>query len=344
MALTNRRWLLARRPQGELSLDDFAFEERPFEEPELAAGEVIVRTGLFACTPTVRNMLNDAGHSHRGSIPLGNPIQGITGGLILRSRHPRYPEGKRLVAVLGWEDYRVIAPDLSPLPVFLLPDDMTIEEALGVAGLNAQTGYCGMLHVGRPRPGETVVVSAASGSTGSIAAQVARIGGCRVIGIAGGKAKCDWLLNEARLDAAIDYKNEDVANRLAELCPEGIDVFYDNVGGSILQAAMDNIAVHGRVVVCGQLSAYDSGAPAPGPDDMMKVVYSRVRIEGFVIGDFDAATTRRAQADLLRWHREGALAHRLDIRHGFEALAASYLDLFRGGNEGTLVVRTADID
>lgn len=340
--LINRRWLLARRPEGRLSLDCFAHDEQRIDEPELADREVLVRTGLFTCAPTIRNWMNDASRSYRRSVGIGEPIVGMAGAEVIRSRHPDFPEGCRLTGVLGWEDYRVIAPDAAVVPVMRVPDCIALEEAMGVLGANAMTAYAGMLFVGEPKAGETVVVSAAAGSTGSVAAQVARIKGCRVIGIAGGESKCTWLLDEARLDAAIDYKSEDVGARLAELCPNGVDVFYDNVGGDILQAVMDNIAVHGRVVLCGQVAAYDSDTPAPGPRDMMKLVYWRVRMQGFVLGDF-ADRADEARRDLADWHRQGLIAYRTDVRQGFDALPGAFLDLFTGGNEGALLVRTNDI-
>ena len=218
---------------------------------------------------------------------------------------------------------------------------MTLIEALGVYGLNSLTAYFGLLKVGEPKPGETVVVSAAAASVGSMAVQIAVILGCRVIGIAGGAAKCELIRNTFGAHAAIDYKSEDVAKRLAELCPQGVDVFFDNVGGEILQAVMQNIAVHGRVAVCGQVSAYDSDQPAPGPRDMMKVVYWRVRIQGFVLGDF-ARDADAARLELKRSVGENRLVHRVDLRHGFENLPGAFLDLFKGQNDGTLLVQSME--
>ncbi|MFD1611434.1 NADP-dependent oxidoreductase [Sphingomonas tabacisoli] len=339
MANSNRRWLLRSRPEGKLKVDDFALDEQPFEEPELQDGEVLVRTGMFSCAPTMRNWMNDPSRSYRASVGLGEPVIGVAGGYVEKSRHPRFPVGSKVTGVLGWEDYRLLAPDRDPHPVLAVPDDVSLEDAMGVLGANAMTAYFGLLRVGDPKPGETVVVSAAAGSTGSVAAQIARIKGCRVIGIAGGAAKCARLTEELRLDAAIDYKKEDVSERLRELCPNGIDLFFDNVGGDILQAVMDNIAVFGRVVVCGQIAAYDSADTAPGPRDMMKVVYWRVRIEGFVLGDF-AKDADMARADLKRWRDEGQLVYRTDVRSGFEALPRTFLDLFSGNNDGALLVRS----
>lgn len=333
----NRRWLLTRRPEGRLSLDNFTFDAQPFTPPSLKPGEILVGTRIFSCAPTMRNFMNAPGRSYRASVNLGDPVIGVAGGVVLASEDPDWPVGTRLTGMMRWCDYVVLHPAVSPTPVMKVPEGTSFEQALGVFGLNALTGYMGMTRVGQPKAGETVVVSAAAGSTGSVAAQVARNLGCRVIGIAGGPEKCARLTAELGLHAAIDYKNEDVTARLAELAPDGVDVFFDNVGGDILQAVMDNIARKGRIAVCGQVSAYDSDSPAPGPRDMMKVVYWQVRVQGFVLGDY-AHEAAEGLADLRRWHAEGRLHYRLDLRQGFENLPASFLDLFTGANDGGLLV------
>lgn len=339
MANINRRWLLTSRPAGKVSATDFTYDEQPFSPPALEDGQVLVRTAMFACAPTMRNWMNEPGKSYRASVNLGEPVLGVAGGYVEQSRHPRFPVGSKITGVLRWQDYMVITPDVDIHPVLSVPDDVSLEDAMGVLGVNAMTAYFGLLRVGDPKPGETVVVSAAAGSTGSVVAQIARIKGARVIGIAGGAAKCQRLIDELKLDAAVDYKNENVSQRLAELCPNGVDVFFDNVGGDILQAVMDNIAVHGRVVVCGQIAAYDSEDTAPGPRDMMKVVYWRVRIQGFVLGDF-AQDAEIAREDLRRWRDAGELVYRSDIRDGFARLPDTFLDLFTGRNDGALLVRS----
>lgn len=339
MTQTNRRWLLARRPQGKATTGDFAYDEQPFTPPDLAEGQVLVRTKVFSCAPTMRNWMNEPGRSYRASIGLGEPIIGVAAGVVEASRHPKFPVGCGISAVMRWEDYTVLTPDASPTPVLKVPEGMALEDALGIFGLNSLTAYFGMTRVGEPEPGETVVVSGAAGSTGSVAAQVARNLGCRVIGIAGGAAKCARLVQDLGLDGAIDYKAENVATRLKDLCPQGVDVFYDNVGGEILQAVMENVAVHARIAVCGQVAAYDSDQPAPGPRDMMKLVYWRVRIQGFVMGDY-AHDSDAALAQLRQWRDEGRLTYRTDLREGFDQLPGAFLDLFTGGNDGALLVRS----
>lgn len=335
----NRAWTLKRRPERGVSVNDFVLTVSPFTRPRLAAGEILVRNRLFAVAPTIRNGLNPPGRAYRGSIPLGGTIPGMAGAEVLDSRSPAFRPGDRLVALSRWEDVSVLAPDRAPVPVFPVPPSMDFGEALGPLSPNSLTAFFGLIEVGRPHPGETVVVSAAAGSVGSVACQIARILGCRVVAIAGGSAKCAWLKAACRVDGAIDYKSEDVPARLAALCPAGVNVYFDNVGGEILQAVVDALAPRGRVVLCGQISAYDGGAPSPGPRDMMKLVYGRVRMEGFVVGDYvdqvDAARER-----IQGWIARGEMTVRTDLRRGFERLPEAFVDLFAGANAGTLLVET----
>ncbi len=340
--LRNRQWLLKSRPTTRVTAANFEYAEVEMPEPELRSGQILVRNLMFAPAPTQRNWLNAPGRSYRASVAVGTPIRGPAGVEILRSAHPLWPAGTRLTAVSGWEDYSVLEPDADATPVIPVPREMALADALGVYGMNSLTAYFGLLRVGQPEPGETIVVSAAAGSVGSTAAQIARIKGCRVIGIAGGPAKCEWLRNDCGIDGAIDYKSQNVRECLARLCPSGVDVFFDNVGGEILQTVMDNMAVHGRIAVCGQISAYDSEATAPGPRDMMRVVYGRLRIEGFVLADF-REEIGTARAELARWVEEGRLLYRQDLRQGFERLPGSFLDLFAGATAGALLVQVAAV-
>ena len=341
MTRLNRQWLLASRPSGRVKLADFRMHAEPMPEAQLKPGQILVRNLVFHLAPTMRNWLNDPSRSYRASVGIGEPIIGPGGAQVVESANARWPVGTRLTCVSRWQNFSVLEPDSSPTPVIATPASVSTIDALGVLGLNSLTAYMGIIKVGRPQPGETVVVSAAAGSVGSMAVQIAKLLGCRVIGIAGGARKCRWLLDVCKLDGAIDYKSENVSARIAALCPNGVDVFFDNVGGDILHAIMDNIAAYGRVAVCGQISAYDSDLPAPGPKDMMRVVYQRVRIQGFVLGDFPN-DIESARADLRRWVAEGRIVHRDDLREGFETLPAAFLDLFSGRNTGTLMVKIAE--
>jgi NADPH-dependent curcumin reductase CurA len=343
MTLQNRQWVLVSRPSGSVKLSDFALRTDAMAEPDLAPGQILVRNLVFHLAPTMRNWMNDPKRSYRAAVGIGESIIGPGGGQVVRSNHPRWPVGTRLSFVSRWQNYTVLEPDRSPTPVIATPSSLSTMDALGALGLNSLTAYVGVINVGQPKPGETVVVSAAAGSVGSMAAQIAKVLGCRVVGLAGGQDKCRWLVDACGLDAAIDYKHENVSERLAALCPKGVDVFFDNVGGDMLHAVMDNVAPFARIAVCGQISAYDSNLPAPGPRDMMRIVYQRVRIQGFVLGDFPN-DIEKARADLARWIAEGKIVHRADIRQGFENLPGAFLDLFRGQNEGTLLVKIAEAE
>ena len=334
----NRRITLAARPDGAVKASDFALVEEPFTPPALRDGEVLVRNHMFAVAPTIRNWLNDSGASYRGSIPIDATIAGMAACEVVASSHARYPVGMRMVAMSRWEDWSRLSPDSAAVPAFSIPQDMPLERAMGALSLNSLTAYFGLLDIGRPVAGETVVVSSAAGSVGSVVCQIARIIGCRVIGIAGGAAKCAWLREACGVDAAIDYRADGFPARLAAACPDGINVFFDNVGGDILQAAVDSIAPHGRIILCGQVSAYDRPGGAAGPRDMMKLVYGRVRMQGFVVGDYvDRADEARVM--LSRWIDEGLLSVRVDLRHGLAALPGAFVDLFHGANDGTLLVK-----
>ena len=212
---------------------------------------------------------------------------------------------------------------------------------LGVCGITGLTAYFGLLDLGKPKAGETVVVSGAAGATGSIAAQVAKIQGCRVVGIAGGPEKCRWLTETAHLDAAIDYKREDVAKRIRELCPKGIDVYFDNVGGEILDAALANLAQRARVVLCGGISGYNEASPPPGPRNLMNLVITRSRMEGFIVIDYVPRFAEGA-AKLAQWVAEGKLAHAEDIQRGIENAPKTFLRLFQGKNLGKQLLQIAE--
>jgi NADPH-dependent curcumin reductase CurA len=212
---------------------------------------------------------------------------------------------------------------------------------MSVLGLTGITAYFGLLEVGKPKKGETVVVSGAAGATGSVVAQIARIQGCRAVGIAGGKEKCDWLLREAKLDAAIDYKSEDVGKRLREACPDGLDVFFDNVGGEILEYALANLAMRARVVLCGAIATYEDAEPRPGPKNYMALLLRRARMEGFLVMDY-MNRAPEAVMQLWRWVQDGRIAYQVDVVRGLENAPRALRRLFSGENIGKQLVRVAD--
>jgi NADPH-dependent curcumin reductase CurA len=336
----NRQWRLRREPQGRLSADDFDLVEREIDaDPQLEPGQIFVRHQIFLCAPAIRGWMSSNRPSHVPAINPGDPIISLGGGRVVKSANPKFPAGANVYCVGQWADYQVIDPAFADARVIEPP--LSLLEGVGVYTINMMTAYAGLIHIGEPQAGETLVVSGAAGSVGSAALQIGRIKQMRTIGIAGGKEKCDWVLNECGADAVIDYKQGNVAARLAELCPDRIDVFFDNVGGEILQAAIDNIAKFGRIVLCGQIASYDDQRPAPGPRDMMQIIYGSVKMQGFIVTDHPERYPAML-ADLKPWVDGGQLRHREDVRHGFENLPSIYAALFHGENKGTLLAVVDD--
>jgi NADPH-dependent curcumin reductase CurA len=331
----NRQWLLVRRPQGMMALDDFKYQEAPFTPPDLKPGEVLVKNQYFSLVPAQRTWMN-ADSSYFPPMQLNKPVVSPTLAEVVASANEKYPVGAMIATMTGWEDYTLLSGKFWG---GIIPAGTDPVDALSLFGGNTLTAYFGLLKIGQPKEGETVVVSGAAGSTGSMAAQIARIKGCKVIGIAGGKAKCDWLLSACKLDGAIDYRSENVSARLRELAPKGVDVFYDNVGGTIMQDVIDQMAMYGRVVLCGQIAEYNSSGPAPGPRDMFRIISHRLKIQGFISADY-MGERNAALADLTQWAQAGQLVHRADVRAGFQNLPATYFDLFNGGNAGTLILKS----
>src|SRR4051812_32600607 len=275
-ARINRQWLLARRPRGELSADDFKWVESEVREP--GDGEILVRNLCFSCDPTQRGWTTN--DTYLPVIKIGEVMRAFAVSEVIASRDARFKPGELVQGLFGWQDYAV-ARDQGPYPFLPVPPGVAVETALSILGNTGITAYFGLLDVGKAVPGESVVVSAAAGATGSAVGQIAKIHGCRVIGIAGGEEKCRYLKDELGFDAVIDYKRDNVMTRMREACPNGIDVYYDNVGGRILDAALANLALRGRVVICGAISGYNDPAGAAGPKNYLQLLIKRGRMEGF---------------------------------------------------------------
>jgi NADPH-dependent curcumin reductase len=330
---TNRRWLLERRPEGLVSDKDFRLAEGPVPEP--SDGEALVRNLYLSIDPTQRGWM--AMDTYLPAVKIGEVMRSFAVAQVVESRHPALQAGQLVQGLFGWQDYALARPgtSTSPTPV---PAGVPIETAMSALGLTGITAYFGLLEVGRPRPGETVVVSGAAGATGSAAAQIARIAGCRVIGIAGGEEKCRYLVEELGLDGAVDYKAADVGARLRALCPSGIDVFFDNVGGPVLDLVLLQLALRGRVVLCGGISHYNDSRPTPGPANYLALVSRRGRMEGFIVLDF-LARSGEAVAALASWLRAGKLKDRVDVVEGLENAPGALRRLFEGRNHGKQLVR-----
>jgi NADPH-dependent curcumin reductase CurA len=335
--MKNRQWLLARRPQGMISAEDFRWVEDG-SVPAPADGEVLVRNLWLSCDPTQRGWI--AGDTYLPAVKIGEVVRSFAVGQVVESKHPKFKPGQLVQGLFGWQDYASVKPgtESAPAPV---PDGVPIETAMSALGVTGITAYFGLLEIGRPKAGESVVVSGAAGATGSIVGQIAKIQGCRAIGIAGGAEKCRWLVDEYGFDAAIDYKGEDVRKRLKELCPNGVDVFFDNVGGDILDAALARLAMRGRVVLCGAIARYNDTAQAPGPKNYLNLLVQRGRMEGFIVLDY-MPRAKEAVAALAGWLKEGKLKDRVDVQRGLENAPAALARLFKGENRGKQLVRIAE--
>ncbi|MGE5047110.1 MAG: NADP-dependent oxidoreductase [Deltaproteobacteria bacterium] len=334
--MKNRQWLLARRPQGLPGPQDFQWVEA--EAPAPQDGEVLVRNLWLSCDPTQRGWM--AGDTYLPAIKIGEVVRSFAVGEVVESRHPRFRPGQLVQGLFGWQDLACARPGTASAPSPVVPG-VPVETAMSTLGLTGITAYFGLLEIGRPKAGETVLVSGAAGATGSVVGQLAKIHGCRAIGVAGGAEKCGWLVQDYGFDAAIDYKSEDLGKRLRELCPRGVDVFFDNVGGEVLDAALARLALHGRVVVCGAISRYNDDSLAPGPKNYLNLIVQRGRMEGFVVLDF-LPRAGEAVAALSGWLKEGRLKDRVDVQEGLENAPAALLRLFKGENRGKQLVRIAE--
>ena len=335
---TNRQWILAERPFGMVGPDNFEYREAPIPTP--GDGEVLVRNLYLSFDPTQRGWMEDR-ESYMPPVQLGEPMRAGSVGQVAESNHPDFKAGDLVQTLGNWQDFVVVQPAQGLPGLTKLPPGVEPELMLSVLGTTGLTAYWGLLDLGNPQSGETVLVSGAAGATGSVAGQIARIKGCRVVGIAGGPEKCAWLTEEARFDAAIDYKSEDVDARIGELCPNRVDVFFDNVGGGILEAALNHINLRARVVLCGGISSYNATEPVPGPANLMNLVINRARMEGFIIIDY---FDRMAQSvsDLMGWIQSGELIYQNDIQEGFENIPQTLTRLFTGQNRGKQLLKIAD--
>lgn len=339
MNQTNRQWLLKERPTGMVGPEHFERVDGPMPSPDLDGGQVLVKTLMLGFDPAMRGWVQDV-RSYLPPVGLGEPMRASGVGQVVSSRNPDLPEGCLVQGLLNWQEYSIGDPG-SPIPPRRLPEGVTPGMALSVFGTTSLTAYFGLLDVGRPRAGETVLVSGAAGATGSVVAQIARLKGCRVIGIAGGAEKCQWLTDACGLDGVIDYKCEDIDARLAELCPGDVDVFFDNVGGATLETGIDHMADFGRIVLCGAISQYNDETPRPGPRNLMVLVTRRIRMEGFIVLDYlDRA--EEALAELGNWVMNGDIHWREDIQEGFEHIPATLQRLFDGRNQGKQLLKLAD--
>ena len=332
MAQVNRQWRLAKRPTGMVTEDCFELVEESIPDvSDLESGQILVRNKYLAFEPAMRGWIEDV-PSYLPPVGIGEVMRASAAGEVIGSNNPDYKVGDRVSGLFGWQEYALLTPGglTAATPV---PEGLELTDPLSRLGMTSITAYFGFLDVTQPQPGETVVVTGAAGATGSVVAQIARIKGCRVIGIAGGPEKCAWLRDEAKLDGVIDYKNESVMDRLGELCPDGIDVAFDNVGGKQLDAILFHIAERGRISLCGMISGYNATEPEPQLRFIGNMVKRRVRMQGFIVLDY-LGRVGEAMTDLTQWIAAGEIAYQTDIQKGMENVPKTFLRLFSGANRG----------
>ncbi|HXL98373.1 MAG TPA: NADP-dependent oxidoreductase [Rhizomicrobium sp.] len=327
----NRQWIFATKPSGQVGPEHFERKDAPMPEP--GDGEVLVKTTLLSLDPASRAWM--MGPTYRSQLMPGELMAGWGIGEVVKSNADKFAPGDLVSGEFGWQQYAAMpARALNKHDKAHKP-----EHIIGVLGITGLTAYFGMLDVGKPRPGETVLVSGAAGAVGSIAGQIAKIAGCRVVGTTGGKEKCDWIVRDLGFDAAIDYKAGGVYKQVKAACPAGVDVYFDNTGGDVLAAALARMNLFGRIACCGNISQYDTGTPAGGPAGVPGLlVTKRIRMEGFVVMDF---YNRRMQAEaaLAGWLADGKLKAPVDIVEGFDKMPDALAGLFAGRNRGKLMVR-----
>lgn len=335
MSAANRRWLLAERPSGNLKDSDFNFVTEPAPQP--GPGEFVVKVTHLSFDPTQRGWL--AGDTYIPAVKIGEVVRAAGVGEVVASNNPKFAVGAKVQGAFGWQDY-CVTDGGGFWPATPLHPGLTPEQSLGVFGITGLTAYFGLIEIGQPKAGDVVLVSGAAGATGSVVGQIAKARGCTAIGIAGGKAKCDWVVETAGFDACIDYKSENVAQRIRALAPKGVNIVFENVGGEILDAALANLAQGSRVVLCGGISSYNaaSAAEVHGLKNYMALTVTRSRMEGFIILDYAARYGEGVKA-LAGWMAEGRLKAIDDVQQGLENAPATLRRLFEGKNFGKQLLR-----
>ena len=338
MADINRECLLIKRPQGEPTRDDYEWRESPVPEP--GDGDYVVRVLYAAMDPAIRGWM-DASGNYMDPIPLGSPVRSVVLGRVVKSRAPDYPEGMIVSGLGAWADYVVSQPGfMAPVPTDWGHDLTTYLHPLGAVGA---TAYYGLFEVAAYQDGENVLVSGAAGGVGSLVGQFAKLKGSKVVGIAGGPEKCAWLTDDLGFDAAIDYRTtDDLSAAIRAQFPDGLDVYFENVGGAALEAALDNLAPLARIAICGMISQYnDSLDPPPGPHNLWNLLVKRARMEGLLVSDY----MHRAMdgfAEINEWIKAGRIQFKVDVREGLENVPEVFNLLFSGAHDGKLLLKVAD--
>ena len=334
MSTLNHKFELAARPVGLPKRSDWNYKEEPVRDP--GDGELLVKILYISLDPAMRGWMNE-GRSYVPPIAIGEVMRALAVGRVVSSKNPKFAVGDHVYGVLGVQEYAVtngtgltkVDPALVPLPVYL-----------GTLGAPGMTAYFGLLDIGKPQAGQTVVVSGAGGSVGMVVGQIAKIKGCHVVGIAGGAEKCTCVTKDFGFDAAIDYKSENVRAAVQKHCPKGVDVYFDNVGGDILDAVLTQIARGARIVICGAISQYNSTTGIKGPSNYLSLLVNRASMTGMVVFDY-ASRYPEAAREMAAWMAAGKLKSREDIVEGLETFPDTLLKLFKGENTGKLILKVA---
>lgn len=337
MSETNRIWRLRKRPVGDISDDVLSLEEETIPEP--AEGDCLFQLNYLSLDPTNRTWMSDM-DSYMPPVAIDDPMRGVVCGTVIKSRNPAYKEGDIVSGIGIWADYQIGSPET----VNLLGDigSVPVIDAFATLALIGPTAYFGLLDITDPQPNETVVVSAAAGAVGSIVGQIAKIKGCHVVGIAGTDEKCQWITKELGFDQAINYKTENVPEALKRACPNGIDIYFDNVGGDILDACLKLMNLKGRISTCGLISQYNATEEVSGPKNYSMILMRRLKVEGFIILDY-ADRYPEAIAAVSKWMAEGKIKVRLDVVDGLENALETVKKLYTGENKGKLMIRVKDV-
>jgi len=333
MKTMNRQFLLNARPVGEVKETDLLYSETAM--PEVGDNQALFQVEYIAVEPAMRGWMEDR-ESYVAPLKIGDLMRASGIARVIESKHADYPVGMRVSGMFGMQEFAVT--DGSSYPLTPVEEDIDSPTHLGVLGLTGMTAYCGMKAIGKPASGETVFVSGAAGATGSTAGQLAKLAGCKVIGTAGSTQKCEWLIDELGFDGAINYKTEDVSAKVRELCPGGIDIYWDNVGGEILDIALNHLAKQARIVLCGGISRYNATGALPGPRNYFNLIYRNASMTGFVLSDY-AHLFPEAVKTLSGYLRAGTMKHAEDILDGFENTPKAIIRLFQGANIGKQMVR-----
>jgi NADPH-dependent curcumin reductase CurA len=334
MARMNRQWLIAERPNNRtLQATDFTWTTTEARSP--GPGEVLVRTLYLSCDPSQKGQMENIG-GYAAPTEIGDVMRAGGIGEIVESNDPSLKPGDKVVGAMGWQEYLT-----TPAPTLLkVGDDELLTEHLGALGGVGMTAYFGLSKLGRPFPGDTVVVTGAAGATGSVAGQIAKIAGCRVIGIAGGPDKCRWLTDELGFDAAIDYKAGDVIPKVRAAAPGGIDVLWDNVGGQLLDDLMGEIALYARIVICGGIARYEAEVLPPGPTNYFNLIFKRATMHGLLVIDYQSEFPA-ARIRIANWIRAGRIKTRQDVQVGLENAPTTLMRVFSGANTGKQLLKVA---